>query len=208
MSVASLESSGNAAPIEIVGAQLDSDGVSRQDADEVLSQPSGDVAKDHVLLPAKIKLQPKHRVRQGLNNPRFNFDGFCFSHIHPYMAITTASSDQSCYRPDSPIGRSRIRTVEWQTGTHRPETDGRPAPSGTTPPRFRAQSYLWMLSGTSPVLQDIGNGQGNRILWIRAATVWERCRPSSRYPSLTVGALIRRVCFQYSLENAIALWEW
>jgi len=47
--------------------------------------------------------------------------------------------------------------------------------------------------------------QGNRMFRIRAATVRERCRPGSRHPSLTVGALIRRACFQHSLEHAIGL---
>ncbi len=75
-----LQSPRDAAPGQIVGTQLDADEISRKDPDEVLSQPPGNVSKDGVLLSAEFKLQPEHRVRQSLNDIRFNFDGFRSCH--------------------------------------------------------------------------------------------------------------------------------
>ncbi len=71
-----LQASRDSAARQVVRAQFDANSIAGQDADEVLSEPAGDVAQHLVRLAFVLEFEPEHRVRQGLNNPRFDFNCF------------------------------------------------------------------------------------------------------------------------------------
>src|SRR5947207_3884265 len=62
-------------PGEVVGTQLDADGVARQDADEVLSQLAGDVGQ--YLVPV-LQAHLEHRVREWGHDLTLDLDGILF----------------------------------------------------------------------------------------------------------------------------------
>jgi hypothetical protein len=61
----------NAAAVEVVRAELNRDAVAGEDADEVFAHTSGDVCKGLMLI---LKLDLEHRIWQGLNDYRHDFN--------------------------------------------------------------------------------------------------------------------------------------
>lgn len=73
---------GNSAAIEVVGREFYPDFVPGEDADEVLAHLSRDV-REHLV--SVLELYAEHRVRQGLDNHRLDFDCFFFRQIVPFV---------------------------------------------------------------------------------------------------------------------------
>ena len=62
----------DATPGEVIGRELDADGVTGKDADEVLAQLPGDVSEH--LVPV-LQAHLEHRVREGKDHFSFDLDG-------------------------------------------------------------------------------------------------------------------------------------
>ena len=79
-----LRSPGDSALCEVVGRHLKGDLVTGQNLNKVLSELTGNVCQDLVVVAAG-DLNKKHCVWQRLYNGTFNFDHVCFWHgISPY----------------------------------------------------------------------------------------------------------------------------
>jgi len=75
---------------EVVRRQLDDDPVLGQDADVMLTHLAADVGQHPV---AVRQLDPKHRVREGLDDPTLDLDGtVLLRHILRYLTLLLASS--------------------------------------------------------------------------------------------------------------------
>jgi hypothetical protein len=75
-----LESIRDAATREVIRRQLDTDAIAGEDADEVHPQLAADVCQHLMLI---LELDPKHRVRQRLDDRPFDLDCISLSHRRP-----------------------------------------------------------------------------------------------------------------------------
>jgi hypothetical protein len=74
----SLRAKHDTSPTQIVGRQLDSDLVAREDADVVHSHLSGNMTKDHVTV---LQLHSKRSVGQVLDNLALHLDDIILGHL-------------------------------------------------------------------------------------------------------------------------------
>jgi len=75
-----LESISDSAAGEVVRRQLDTDTIAGEDADEVHPQLAADVRKDLVLV---FEFNPKHGVRQRLDDRSLDLDSIFLGHRRP-----------------------------------------------------------------------------------------------------------------------------
>src|SRR6187401_1550458 len=104
----------DATPGEVIGTELDADGVTGQDADEVLAQLSGDV-REHLVPVLQSHLE--HRVRQGEDHLALDLDGILFRQARTLVLAgnqrngvdtrkgrrTTATRTESIPQPPDPV---------------------------------------------------------------------------------------------------------